>query len=86
MRPIDMHLSAAAGERHSPFGHLKKTLAPMQYRKPFIATGLRSVGGFLMMPFSSAFIVNNTAVSQAELPLVFMFTAIASIREGTGPA
>ena len=79
MRPVDMHLSAAAGRRHSPFGHLKKTLAHIQYRKAFIATGLLSVGGFLMMPFSSAFMVNNTAVSQAELPLVFMFTGIASI-------
>ena len=79
MRPIDMHLSAAAGPRRSPFDHLKKTLAHIQYRKAFIATGLLSVGGFLMMPFSSAFMVNNTAVSQAELPLVFMFTGIASI-------
>jgi MFS family permease len=32
-----------------------------------------------MMPFSTAFMVNNTAVSLSELPLVFMFTGIASM-------
>jgi predicted MFS family arabinose efflux permease len=44
-----------------------------------MTTGLLSIGGFLMMPFSSTFMVNNTAVSLAELPLVFMFTGLASI-------
>ena len=31
------------------------------------------------MPFSSAFLVNNIAVSQVQLPLVFMFTGAASM-------
>jgi predicted MFS family arabinose efflux permease len=79
MRPIDMHLSTASGRRHSPLGHLKKTLAHIQYRKAYLTTGLLSIGGFLMMPFSSAFMVNNTAVSEAQLPLVFMFTGVASM-------
>jgi len=77
MKPVDIHLTA--GQRHAPFDHLRKTLADVQYRKAFVTTGLLTVGGFLMMPFSSTFMVNNTAVSLAELPLVFMFTGIASM-------
>jgi predicted MFS family arabinose efflux permease len=75
--------------RHAPVGSLRtetfpvrtseKNLADMQYRKAILTTGLLSIGGILMMPFSSAFMVNNTAVSQAELPLVFMCTGVASI-------
>ena len=79
MRPVDAHIARRAGHLHSPFDHLKKTLSDLQYRKAFMTTGLLSIGGFLMMPFSSTFMVNNTAVSLAELPLVFMFTGLASI-------
>jgi predicted MFS family arabinose efflux permease len=79
MRPVDAHLAQATAERHAPFDHLRKTLSDLQYRRAFMTTGLLSIGGFLMMPFSSTFMVNNTAVSLAELPLVFMFTGLASI-------
>jgi predicted MFS family arabinose efflux permease len=79
MQPVDAHIARRAGQKHSPFDHLKKTLSDLQYRKAFMTTGLLSIGGFLMMPFSSTFMVNNTAVSLAELPLVFMFTGLASI-------
>jgi len=77
MKPVDIHLAVV--QRHSPFNHLRKTLAHFQYRKAFLTTGLLTVGGFLMMPFSSAFMVNNTAVSLAQLPLVFMCTGVASM-------
>jgi len=79
MKPVDIHLAAASVVRHSPFDHLRRTLSDLHYRKAFLTTGLLSIGGFLMMPFSSAFMVNNTAISMAELPLVFMCTGIASI-------
>ena len=38
-----------------------------------------TIGGFLMMPFSSAFLVNNIGITQDHLPLVFMFTGMATI-------
>ena len=79
MQPVNVHLAAVPARRHSPFRHLAQTLSHLHYRKAFITTGLLGIGGFLMMPFSSTFMVNNTALSLAELPLVFMFTGIASI-------
>jgi predicted MFS family arabinose efflux permease len=44
-----------------------------------MATALLSMGGFMLMPFTSAFIVNNVHISQKELPLIFLFTGISSI-------
>lgn len=44
-----------------------------------MATALLSMGGFMLMPFTSAFLVNNVQISQEQLPLVFMFTGLSSI-------
>lgn len=79
MRPIDSHIRLETVRDRSPFGHLRNTLSHIQYRRAFIATTLLAVGGFMMMPFSSAFLVDNIAVTQAQLPLIFMFTGVASM-------
>ena len=79
MRPIDEHLRRVTGAVRRPFEHLKVTLSHLHYRKAFLTTTLLAVGGFMMMPFSTAFLVDNIAVSEAQLPLVFMFTGMASI-------
>lgn len=77
MQPIDAHLHSH-GHRNA-FTHLKNTLRQRTYQKAFLTTATLTIGGFLMMPFSSAFIVNNVGVSQHDLPLIFMFTGLATI-------
>ncbi len=79
VRPINHHLQAGIALERKAFEHLTKTLAHAHYRKAFAATGLLTVGGFLMMPFSTTFLVNNVAISQAQLPLVFALTGIATM-------
>lgn len=79
MQPIDKHLTGQSASGRNALAHLKKTLSDVQYGKAFITTSMLAIGGFMLMPFSSAFMVNNTAVSQAQLPFVFMFTGIASM-------
>jgi len=37
------------------------------------------VGGFMLMPFSSAFLVNNIGILQEDLFIIFLFTGISSI-------
>jgi predicted MFS family arabinose efflux permease len=37
------------------------------------------MGGFMIMPFTSAFIVNNVGIAQSSLPLIFLFTGLSSI-------
>lgn len=79
MRPIDTHLSIVRPADHNAFNHLRKTISQPMYIKAFATTALLSLGGFLMMPFSSAFLVNNILIPQENLPLVFMFTGMATI-------
>ncbi|MGN6294907.1 MAG: MFS transporter [Chitinophagaceae bacterium] len=77
MKPVTAHLSLQSDK--SPLLHFWHTLANRTYRIGFTATALLSVGGFMLMPFGSAFLVNNIHISQEELPLVFLFSGIASI-------
>jgi predicted MFS family arabinose efflux permease len=79
VRPIDTHLSIVRSADHNAFKHLRKTISHPTYIKAFATTALLSIGGFLMMPFSSAFLVNNIGIPQANLPFVFMFTGMATI-------
>jgi predicted MFS family arabinose efflux permease len=77
VKPIDTHLHLH-GERNA-FVHLKNTVKQPFYQKAFLTTAMLSIGGFMMMPFSTAFAVNNLGISQHDLPLVFMFTGMATI-------
>ncbi|MEJ2880908.1 MFS transporter [Pedobacter sp. GR22-6] len=77
VKPIDAHLAAQSDK--SPFLHLWHALSNRSYQTGFIATAFMSVGGFMLMPFGSAYLINNIEITQHQLPLVFMFTGLASI-------
>jgi len=77
LQPITGHL--ALQHDKSPVLHLWHTIAKKNYRIGFSATALLSIGGFMMMPFGSAFAINNLGVTEAQLPLLFMVSGIASL-------
>jgi len=77
MKPIDAHLKLQSDK--NAFLHLWHTFSNKQYQVGFAATAMLSIGGFMLMPFGSAYLVNNVGILQTELPLVFMFTGISSI-------
>jgi predicted MFS family arabinose efflux permease len=77
MKPITAHL--AFQREHSPLMHLWKTISNRHYRIGFSATALMSIGGFMMMPFGSAFAVNNLEVTYTQLPLLFMISGLSSL-------
>jgi len=77
VKPIDKHLALQSDK--SPFLHLWHAVSNRSYQAGFIATAFMSVGGFMLMPFGSAYLINNINITQEELPLVFMFTGLASI-------
>lgn len=77
MKPVTRHLTVQSDK--NPFQHLLHTLSNKSYQTGFIAVAFLSVGGFMMMPFSSSYLVNNIGISQEQLPLVFLFTGISSI-------
>lgn len=46
-----------------PFQHLMKTVSTPDYLKGFVAIALLATGGFMLMPFASAFTVYNLGIS-----------------------
>lgn len=79
VRPIDEHLTAAGATGNNAFLHLWMTVTRAEYRASFLTTAMLTLGGFLLMPFSSAFLVYNVGITQEQLPLVFIFTGLATI-------
>jgi predicted MFS family arabinose efflux permease len=77
LKPITAHLAIQRDK--SPFLHFWHTLQSRRYRTGFAATALLSVGGFMMMPFASVFLVNNIRIDHDDLPIIFLCTGIASI-------
>lgn len=75
MKPITKHLELQSDK--SPFLHLWHTLSNKRYQVGFAAIAFLSVGGFMLQPFGSAFLVNNIHISQLELPMVFFFTGLS---------
>ena len=76
LKPVNAHLQL---QRASPIKHLFQTIANRNYRIGFIATAFMSLGGYLMMPWGSAYSVNNIGIDQKSLPLMFMIVGIATI-------
>lgn len=80
MKPIDAHLKIPNGR--NAFEHLTKTISKPLYIRGFAATVLLATGGFMLMPFASAFSVNNLGISLAFLPVLYMATGIFSMVTG----
>ncbi|RQO76467.1 MFS transporter [Pedobacter sp. KBW01] len=77
LRPLTQHLLVQTDK--SAIKHLLHTVAKADYRIGFTATALLSIGGFMMMPFGSAFAVNNLKLTPQQLPLLFMVSGICAL-------
>ena len=80
MQPVIEHLEHP--HEHSPFMHLFHTLTEPRYLLAFATTALLTTGGFMLMPFASAFTVNNLGISLHHLPTVYLVTGICTIFVG----
>ena len=81
MKPINEHLKIQTDR--NALQHLGKTISNSTYIKAFAATILLATGGFMLMPFGSAFAINNLGITLKQLPMLYMITGIFSI--GIGP-
>jgi predicted MFS family arabinose efflux permease len=77
LQPVTKHL--ALQNDRNVFSHLLHTVSKKNYRIGFTATALLSIGGFMMMPFSSAFSINNLHITQGQLPTLFMVSGVSSL-------
>ncbi|MFL9836641.1 MFS transporter [Flavobacterium sp. ST-75] len=75
LEPVNKHLEIKSDK--NPFIHLLHTLTNKRYQTGFTAIAILSVGGFMLQPFGTAYLVNNIKVSHEELPIIFFFTGLA---------
>ncbi|HET6540000.1 MAG TPA: MFS transporter, partial [Chryseolinea sp.] len=80
LKPVNAHLKIPS--TRNPFEHLFKTVSRPLYLRAFAATTLLATGGFMLMPFASAFSVNNLGISLDQLPLLYMITGVFSMFAG----
>ena len=77
MKPVAEHLKLP--QEHGAFAHLLHTVTEPRYLLSFISVLFLATGGFMLMPFSSAFTVSNLGISLHDLPVIYLVTGIATI-------
>lgn len=81
LEPIDGHLKLH-NDQKNPFAHVVTTVTNRRYLQAFATTALLATGGFMLMPFGSAFSVHNLGIDLEHLPMVYMITGVCSIITG----
>jgi predicted MFS family arabinose efflux permease len=77
LKPVDQHLHLKI--EHNAFKHLWGTITRPDYAKAFFATTLLATGGFMLMPFGSAYSIHNLGITLEQLPIVYLITGSFSI-------
>ncbi|MBR0794173.1 MFS transporter [Bradyrhizobium jicamae] len=80
MQPVDAHLKLK--QDTNPFHHLVATIAQPRYTLAFAVTTLLATGGFMLMPFGSAFTVHNLGIDIVHLPTIYLVSGLFSIVMG----
>ena len=77
LQPITEHLSLQSNK--TALKHLIHTIAKKDYRIGFTATALLAISMFMMMPFGTAFAINNLHITNQQLPVLFMISGVSSL-------
>jgi predicted MFS family arabinose efflux permease len=77
MRPVNAHLKLK--REKNAFAHLIATVAEPNYTLAFGVTTLLATGGFMLMPFGSAYTVHNLGIDIAHLPTIYLVSGLFSI-------
>jgi len=80
LKPVTDHLKGRLDK--NAFVHLWHTASNPLYIRGFGATMLLATGGFMIMPFSTAFLVNNVLIPETRLSEIFFITGVASMFAG----
>ncbi len=80
LRPVDAHLHKRVDRR--PLHHLITTVLKPRHQWGFAATMLLALGGYMLMPFASAFSVHNLGIPIEKLPMIYMATGFAALFAG----
>jgi predicted MFS family arabinose efflux permease len=77
MRPVNEHLRLK--QDRNAFAHLIATVSEPSYTLAFGVTTLLATGGFMLMPFGSAFTVHNLGIDIEHLPTIYLVSGLFSI-------
>ncbi|MES2899887.1 MAG: MFS transporter [Pseudomonadota bacterium] len=80
LKPVTAHLGQH--REANAFRHLVNTITERRHLPALATTGLLSIGGFMVMPFSSVFTVNNVDISVDQLPTIYLITGLCTIVAG----
>lgn len=80
MEPVDGHLKLQHDS--NPFRHLVATLGDGRYTLAFLVTTLLATGGYMLMPFGSAFTVHNLGIDIVHLPTIYLVSGLFAIVTG----
>jgi predicted MFS family arabinose efflux permease len=80
MRPVNAHLRLK--QDSNAFRHLIATVGQPRYTLAFAVTTLLATGGFMLMPFGSAYTVHNLGIDIVHLPTVYLVSGLFSIFTG----
>src|ERR1700704_3532494 len=77
MQPVNAHLRLK--QDRNAFRHLIATVGQPRYTLAFAVTTLLSTGGFMLMPFGSAFTVHNLGIDILHLPTIYLVSGIFTV-------
>jgi len=80
MQPVDGHLKLQ--HDNNPFIHLIATIGQPRYTLAFFVTTLLATGGYMLMPFGSAFTVHNLGIDIFHLPTIYLVSGLFAIVTG----
>lgn len=80
LRPVNAHLALRTDKK--PLHHLLHTLTTRSYLMGFATTALLTMGGFMLMPYSTLFLVHNVGIPVERLSLVYLVTGLVSAVAG----
>ena len=77
MRPVNAHLRLKQDK--NALAHLVATIRQPRYIVAFAVTTLLATGGFMLMPFGSAFTVHNLGIDIVHLPTIYLVSGLFTI-------
>jgi predicted MFS family arabinose efflux permease len=80
IKPIDAHLKIQSDR--NALQHLFKTIVHKNYSGAFLINILLVTGGYMLMPFGSAFSVHNLGIAMAMLPVLYFITGVCTMMSG----
>jgi predicted MFS family arabinose efflux permease len=80
MKPVNAHLLLK--QEGTAFRHLIATVTQTRYTMAFLVTTLLATGGYMLMPFGSAYTVHNLGIDILHLPTIYLVSGLFSIVTG----